>query len=316
MRILVTGGAGYIGSHVARLAAENGHECFSLDNLLTGNPDRVAGTLIKHDLSLDSVERLVELLRTHGIDAVIHLAARKQVGESVSEPELYYRDNIGGLANLLLAMREANVLRLIFSSSAASYGMPDVESVSESQNCQPINPYGQTKLIGEWMVENAAIWGLRAVSLRYFNVAGTGWDDLADTATLNLIPIAIDRLRSGKSPVVFGTDYPTPDGSCIRDYVHVHDLARAHLDAIGYLEREQREPVFNVGTGRGASVIEVLDALRAASGLDFEIEFGERRAGDPPRLVANVGLIERELGFRAKFDLEEIVRSAWSAAAQ
>jgi UDP-glucose 4-epimerase len=316
MRILVTGGAGYIGSHVARLAAEHGHECFSLDNLLTGKSDRVAGTLLKHDLSLDSVERLVELLRAHDIEAVIHLAARKQVGESVSEPELYYRDNIGGLANLLLAMREAKVMRLIFSSSAASYGMPDVESVSESIDCRPINPYGETKLIGEWMVRNAGVWGLRAVSLRYFNVAGTGWNDLADTATLNLIPIAIDRLRSGKNPVVFGTDYPTPDGSCIRDYVHVHDLARAHLDAIGYLERERREAVFNVGTGHGASVIEVLEALRAASGIDFEIEFGDRRAGDPPRLVANVELIQREFDFKTRFDLDEIVRSAWQAGAE
>lgn len=314
MRILVTGGAGYIGSHVARLATENGHECFSLDNMLTGKSDRVAGMLLKHDLSLDPVNSLTELLRLNAIDAVIHLAARKQVGESVSEPELYYRDNIGGMANLLIAMREAKVLRLIFSSSAASYGMPDVESVSESLDCKPINPYGETKLVGEWMVRNAEVWGLRAVSLRYFNVAGTGWNDLADTATLNLIPIAIDRLRNGKNPVVFGTDYPTPDGSCIRDYVHVHDLARAHIDAIGYLERDQRAPVFNVGTGRGASVIEVLSALRAASGIDFEIEYGERRPGDPPRLVANVDLIQRELDFKARYNLDEIVRSAWQAA--
>lgn len=308
---MVTGGAGYIGSHVVRIATESGHECLSLDNLLNGDSNRVAGALLSHDLSLGSVERLAQLLSDHSIEAVIHLAARKQVGESVSEPELYYRDNIGGLANLLLAMRSANVLRLIFSSSAASYGMPDVESVSEDMPCQPINPYGETKLIGEWMVRNAAVWGLRAVSLRYFNVAGAGWADLADTATLNLIPIAIDQLRSGKNPIVFGTDYPTPDGSCIRDYVHVHDLARAHLDTIEYLERENRASVFNVGTGQGASVIEVLAALRSASGIDFEIEFGARRAGDPPRLVANVSLIQRELGFKAKFNLKEIVASAW-----
>jgi UDP-glucose 4-epimerase len=313
MRLLVTGGAGYIGSHVARLAQENGHECFALDNLLTGSSDRVAGTLLRHDLSQDSAADLAGLLTEHSIDAVIHLAARKQVGESVSEPELYYRDNIGGLANLLIAMRQAGVKRLIFSSSAASYGMPDVETVAENLDCKPINPYGETKLIGEWMARNAAIWGLRSVSLRYFNVAGAGWPDLADTATLNLIPIAIDQLRSGKNPTVFGTDYPTPDGSCIRDYVHVHDLARAHLDAIAYLEKDQREPIFNVGTGRGASVIEVLDALKLASGIDFKIEYGDRRAGDPPRLVADVDLIRRELGFVASYDLDQIVSSAWQA---
>jgi UDP-glucose 4-epimerase len=314
MRLAITGGAGYIGSHVARVATEAGHYCLTLDNLSTGNTDRVSGDFAPLDLATTTPEELAELFRTHQIDAVIHLAARKQVGESVAEPERYYRDNIGGLANLLLAMRAADVHRMVFSSSAATYGMPDVPAVTESTECKPINPYGETKLIGEWMVRNAAVWGLRSVSLRYFNVAGAGWPELADTATLNLIPIAIDQIKRGKNPVVFGTDYPTPDGSCIRDYVHVHDLAQAHLDALNYLEQENRQPVFNVGTGTGASVIEVLEKLREVSGAQFEIEYAEPRAGDPPKLVASVNLIAEHFGFTAKQGLDEIIRSAWAAA--
>jgi UDP-glucose 4-epimerase len=254
-------------------------------------------------------------MKQHQFDYVIHLAARKQVGESVQKPEEYFLENLGGLANLLLAMREVGLKSLVFSSSAATYGMPDVEKVSEDHPGVPINPYGQTKLIGELMVENAAVWGLRGVNLRYFNVAGAGSADLADTAALNLIPIAINAVKSGKAPVVFGTDYPTPDGSCIRDYVHVEDLALAHLAAVDYLAEDAQEfSTFNVGTGIGASVIEVLDALKIASGIDFEVAIGERRPGDPPRLVADVSRIEKTLGFRTKHDLASIVQSAWDAS--
>jgi UDP-glucose 4-epimerase len=301
---------------VARVAVEAGNYCLILDNLSTGNTERVSGDFVSLDLATSSPEELAALFTKHRIDAVIHLAARKQVGESVAEPELYYRDNIGGLANLLLAMRTVGVHRLVFSSSAATYGMPDVPAVTELTECKPINPYGETKLIGEWMVRNAAVWGLRSVSLRYFNVAGAGWPELADTATLNLIPIAIDQIKRGKNPVVFGTNYPTPDGSCIRDYVHVHDLARAHLDALDYLENDIREPVFNVGTGTGASVIEVLEKLREVSGERFEIDYAEPRAGDPPRLVAAVDLIAKHLDFKAQQGLDEIIKSAWAAASR
>jgi len=314
MRLAITGGAGYIGSHVARVAIEAGHYCLILDNLSTGNTDRISGEFAPLDLATTTPAELASLFKKHQIEAVIHLAARKQVGESVSEPEIYYRDNIGGLANLLLGMRDAGVHRMVFSSSAATYGMPDVLAVTEATECKPINPYGETKLIGEWMVRNGAVWGLRSVSLRYFNVAGAGWPELADTATLNLIPIAIAQIKNGSNPVVFGTDYPTPDGSCIRDYVHVHDLARAHLDALDYLDLESREPVFNVGTGTGASVIEVLEKLREVSGQQFEIEYSGRRAGDPPRLVAGVDLIAKHLSFEAQYGLDEIVKSAWAAA--
>jgi UDP-glucose 4-epimerase len=254
-------------------------------------------------------------MREHKFDSVIHLAARKQVGESVQKPEEYFLENLGGLGNLLLAMREVGLKSLVFSSSAATYGMPDVDLVSEDYPGIPINPYGQTKLIGEQMVKNAEVWGLKGVNLRYFNVAGSGASDLADTAALNLIPIAINAIKAGKAPVVFGTDYPTPDGSCIRDYVHVEDLALAHLAAVDYLVGEgQQFSTFNVGTGVGASVIEVLDALKVASGNNFEVSIGERRAGDPPRLVADVSRIDRVLGFRTKHDLASIVQSAWDAS--
>ena len=314
--MLVTGGAGYIGSHVVREALAAGHSVWAVDDLSTGVENRLDSAIELIDLNLaaaDAEARLTEILRKTQFDAVIHLAARKQVGESVEKPEEYYRDNIGGLANLLLAMRATGHNTLVFSSSAATYGMPDVDSVSESDIPTPINPYGETKLIGEWMIRNAKSWGLRGVCLRYFNVAGTGAAGLADTAALNLIPIAIGQLRRGETPKVFGDDYPTPDGSCIRDYVHVSDLAVAHIMAIDYLQQEEREfDVFNVGTGSGASVFEVLSALREASGIDFEPEVAPRRAGDPPKLVANVNRIQEVLGFKAEKNLVDIVDSAWN----
>lgn len=314
--MLVTGGAGYIGSHVVREALAAGHSVWAVDDLSTGVENRLDSAIELIDLNLaaaDAEARLTEILRKTKFDAVIHLAARKQVGESVEKPEEYYRDNIGGLANLLLAMRATDHDTLVFSSSAATYGMPDVDSVSESDVPTPINPYGETKLIGEWMIRNAKNWGLRGVCLRYFNVAGTGAAGLADTAALNLIPIAIGQLRRGETPKVFGDDYPTPDGSCIRDYVHVSDLAVAHIMAIDYLQQEEREfDVFNVGTGTGASVFEVLSALREASGIDFEPEVAPRRAGDPPKLVANVSRIQQVLGFKAEKNLVDIIDSAWN----
>ena len=316
MKLLVTGGAGYIGSHVVRLAEAAGADITVVDDLSTGITSRITCPLEQIELSQDlAVAQLTKLMSDTRFDAVIHLAARKQVGQSVEQPERYYKDNVGGLANLLSAMRATGTKKIVFSSSAATYGMPDVDTVSEDYPGKPINPYGETKLVGEWLVRAASVWGLRSVNLRYFNVAGTGFADLADTAALNLIPIAIEQIRSGKNPIVFGDDYPTPDGSCIRDYVHVHDLAAAHIRAVEYLESEERPfDTFNVGTGIGASVFEVLTALRAASGIEFEIEVGSRRAGDPPRLVADVSRIEKVLGFRCEKDLSEIVQSAWDAS--
>ncbi len=284
-----------------------------IDNLSTGLPSRLDCEVVQIDLAAESAIPELEELLSRGFDAVIHLAARKQVGESVEKPEEYFKDNIGGLANLLFAMRTTSTYKLVFSSSAATYGMPNLDLITEDADARPINPYGQTKLVGEWMVSNAKQWGLRPVSLRYFNVAGTGKSGLGDTAALNLIPIAIGQLRAGKSPVVFGNDYPTPDGSCIRDYVHVTDLAVAHLAAVDYLNKDSRPfDVFNIGTGEGASVIEVLEELKSVSRIDFSYEISERRAGDPPRLVANVDRMEKVLGIKAKHGLREIIESAWN----
>lgn len=317
MRLLVTGGAGYIGSHVVRLASQSGHSGIVVDDLSTGKASRSYWPVHELDLADSSkTAELSKLLKDSEIEAVIHLAARKQVGESVAKPEIYYRDNIAGLANLLVAMRESGVLRLVFSSSAACYGSPDVEKVSEAVPCHPINPYGETKLIGEWLVRASESWGLRQVALRYFNVAGTGWRELADTAELNLIPILIGQLHRGERARVFGSDYPTRDGSCERDYIHALDLAESHLAALEYLERpEPRERIFNVGTGSGSTVIEVIAELSKISGIKIEPELAERRDGDPAKLVADATLIQRELGFKTKFGLREIVESAWSASA-
>ena len=315
MRFLVTGGAGYIGSHVVRMAQQSGHEVHIVDDFSTGVSARVDAPVTTLDLAApEAVKEMTSLLKG-GFDAVIHFAARKQVGESVAEPEAYYQSNVGGMANLLQAMRASEVKKLVFSSSAAVYGMSDQDLVSETSTTTPINPYGETKLIGEWMVKNAKVWGLQGVSLRYFNVAGTGWGDLADTAALNLIPIAIKALQSGESPRVFGTDYATPDGSGIRDYIHVSDLARAHLSALAYLGLgEPKHSVFNVGTGSGSSVLEVLTALNTVSGLNRTPEILPSRAGDPARLVADVGLIQAELSFTCEFGLKEIIESAWKSA--
>lgn len=317
MTVLVTGGAGYIGSHVARLLMERGHQVVIADDLSTGLPSRLEGLQSAHlDLaSASAVEDIRAIIRAHDVDSVIHLAARKKVGESVELPEWYYQQNIGGLANLLEAMKSEKVDRLVFSSSAATYGMPDVYQVDEDYDCKPINPYGETKLIGEWLGRAAAkAWGLRVVNLRYFNVAGAGWPDLADTAVANLIPIAFAAIRSGKKPIVFGDDYKTPDGSCVRDYVHVHDLADAHIAALDYLHKDVREfDTFNVGTGNGSSVFEVLGEIKKVSGIDFELDVQARRAGDPPYLAADVSRIAKALGWTAKQDLSDIVRSAWEA---
>lgn len=317
MTILVTGGAGYIGSHVVRLLQQQGKRVTVIDNLSSGIQSRIGeARLVELDLAAVSAkERLVEILREDSVDAVIHFAARKQVGESVLKPEWYFQQNIGGMANLLEAMHEVGVEKLVFSSSAATYGMPDVPAVNEDTVCSPINPYGQTKLIGEWMVSNAArAWGLRGVNLRYFNVAGAGWSDLADTAVMNLVPIVFAKLAAGEKPVVFGDDYATTDGSCVRDYVHVLDLAEAHIAALDYTDNAVREyETFNVGTGTGSSVFEVINKIREVSGIDFEIDVQSRRAGDPPFLCADVSRINQVLGWKAKNGLSEIIESAWSA---
>lgn len=317
MSILVTGGAGYIGAHVVRLLTQRGEDVVVVDNLSTGRAERIgAATLVELDLTAPNAQQeLAGVIRDWGVDAVIHIAALKQVGESVADPLLYYRQNVGGMTAVLSAMEECGVKRLVFSSSAATYGMPEIETVTEDTPCHPINPYGQSKLIGEWMTTaSATAWGLRPVNLRYFNVAGAESIDLADPAALNLIPIAINKVLDGESPVVYGNDYETPDGTCIRDYVHISDLADAHLAALDSTAGSgPLEFVLNVGTGQGASVGDVLAVLSSVSGRPIEPIFAGRRAGDPPKLIADVGRIHHALGWAAKRSLDDIIGSAWRA---
>ncbi|WP_067781815.1 UDP-glucose 4-epimerase GalE [Actinomyces vulturis] len=318
MSILVAGGAGYIGAHVVRLLLERGDEVIVVDDLSYGTPDRVDGAeLVQLDVAgCGAVDALADLMEARGVSAVIHFAARKQVGESVARPGWYYQQNVGGLANMLMAMERARVDQMIFSSSAAVYGMPPVEVVDEDIEKKPINPYGETKLIGEWMMaDSERAWGLRWAGLRYFNVAGAGWDDLGDMATLNLIPMVMERLADGEAPKIFGDDYPTPDGTCIRDYIHVKDLAAAHISALDYLAsgEEMEANVFNVGTGVGASVKDVVSKVIKATGSNLEPEIMPRRAGDPPQLIGNPERIGRILKWKAEYDLDDIVESAFSA---
>jgi UDP-glucose 4-epimerase len=317
MTILLTGGTGYIGSHVVRLLQQRGDEVVVVDDLSEGIEARIGNTkLVRLDLAAnDSVEKLNRVFAEQKVHAVIHLAARKKVGESVERPDWYEKQNVGGMKNLIQAMRESAVDRLVFSSSAATYGVPDVAQVDEDFDCKPINPYGQTKLDGERLSQSAAKdWGLRQVSLRYFNVAGTGWQELMDTQAANLVPIVFQSLAQGVSPRVFGNDFPTPDGTCVRDYVHVLDLAQAHLAAIDYLERDERPfDVFNVGTGVGSSVLEVIQEVASVSQTEIVPIIEPRRPGDPAALAANVSRIQNVLGWRAKHNLHDIIKSVWEA---
>ena len=317
MTTLVIGGAGYIGAHVVQLLLEGGESVAVVDDLSTGFRNRIGDApLIEQDVTADgAVEVLEREMRERGVKAVIHFAAHKQVGESVEKPEMYWHDNIGGLANVLEAAARAGVRDFVFSSSAAVYGTPDVDLVDEELECRPINPYGATKYVGEWMLADAErAHGMRTVALRYFNVAGAGSPELADSLVMNLVPIVLDTLECGKSPKVFGNDYDTPDGTCIRDYVHVEDLADAHVAALGYLENDEREyRVFNVGTGKGSSVLEVIDAIGRAKGIEITPEIAPRRAGDPARLVCSTERIEKALGWKSSKDLDDIVRSAVEA---
>lgn len=317
MSVLVTGGAGYIGSHVVRLLQERGDEVVIVDDLVAGNADRVVGVPLRQlDLaSSDSPDVIEAILHDFDVRSVVHLAARKQVGESVDRPAWYFQQNVSSLANLLLAMERAGVLELVFSSSAAVYGSSEGSEILEGNPTTPINPYGETKLIGEWLIQDAVKpAGLRASSLRYFNVAGAGWPELGDTAVLNLVPMVFERIERGLSPLIFGDDYATLDGTCVRDYVHVLDLAEAHLATLDSLSAgHARHDVYNIGTGTGSSVREMVDAILAVSRADLVPEIRGRRPGDPAVVVADVKLIEECLGWEARRGLTEIVTSAWES---
>jgi UDP-glucose 4-epimerase len=314
-RWLVTGGAGYIGAHVVRALHEAGEQAVVLDDLSTGAADRVgdAELVVGSVLDEDLVRRT---LRDNDVAGIVHIAAKKQVGESVEQPLYYYEQNVVGTVRLLSAAVTEGVRSFVFSSSASTYGMPDADVVDEDAPMQPMSPYGETKVLGEWAARAVATTGaLRAVSMRYFNVAGTATPELGDPGVFNLIPLAFRALTAGEAPKIFGADYPTPDGTCIRDYIHVGDIATAHVTAAQQLAEGDGPAyqVFNIGRGVGSSVREVLDVVRDVTGIETEPVVVDRRAGDPARCAASVERIRAELGWEARHDLHDMVASAWAA---
>lgn len=315
MTWLVTGGAGYIGSHAVRQLRAAGHNAVVLDDLSTGRPDRLPLDVPLVVASVADRAAVADTLRRYRVEGVVHLAARKSPAESVARPEWYHRENVGGLRCLLAAMADHGVSRLLFSSSAAVYGIPATPVVSERSPTAPINPYGETKLLGEQLVARAGIErGLSFVVLRYFNVVGAAEPELADRQPTNLVPIAFTALAAGQPLTVTGADYPTRDGTGVRDYIHVEDLAAAHVVGVGRLAAGPTTgAVYNVGTGRGYSVLEVVDRIGAVTGQPLAYRMGPRRPGDPPSVIADAGLIRRELGWQARYDLADMIESTWRA---
>lgn len=315
MTWMVTGGAGFIGAHVVRAMIAGGQQVVVFDDLSTGSADKVpAGVPLVTGSVLDR-EALDAAIRDHGVTGVVHIAGKKQVGESVERPLHYYKENVTGLEVLLESMVAGGVDRLVFSSSAAVYGMPDVDLVTEQTPCAPMSPYGETKLIGEWLIHAAArAHGLRCASLRYFNVAGAASPELADAGVFNLIPMVFERLEAGESPRIFGDDYATPDGTCVRDYIHVEDIASAHLAAARRLQDAEpgTDLTLNIGRGEGSSVREMVDRiLKVTDNGAVTAEVTARRPGDPARVVAGADRIREELGWSARFGLDEMIESAW-----
>jgi UDP-glucose 4-epimerase len=314
---LVTGGAGYVGAHVVRAMGQAGFDVIVLDDLSTGDASRVPGVPLVQGSVLDG-ELLARVLHEHQIRGVVHLAAKKQVEESVRLPLHYYHQNVEGLRVLLEAITAAQVESFVFSSSAAVYGDVDTELVREDTECRPVNPYGTTKLIGEQMVGNvAAATGMRWVSLRYFNVAGTATPELTDRGAFNLVPMVFERLAAHQAPQIFGADHPTPDGTCVRDFIHVADIATAHVAAARSLaEHRVAALTANIGRGEGVSVREMIATIREVAGTADEA-WSEpvvvaRRAGDPPRVVASADRIQEVLGWTAQYGLRDMVTSAWN----
>ncbi|MEU0006959.1 UDP-glucose 4-epimerase GalE [Streptomyces sp. NPDC006314] len=313
MTWLITGGAGYIGAHVVRAMAEAGERTVVYDDLSTGVAGRLPARVpLVRGSTLDG-DRLARTLAEHEITGVVHLAAKKQVGESVGRPLHYYRENVEGLRVLLEAVTAADVPSFLFSSSAAVYGMPDVDLVTEETPCHPLSPYGETKLAGEWLVRaTGRAAGLATASLRYFNVAGAATPELADTGLSNVVPMVFEKLTEGAPPRIFGDDYPTPDGTCVRDYIHVVDLAEAHVTVARALGSSPgTELTLNIGRGEGVSVREMIDRINAVTGYDRPPAVTPRRPGDPARVVASADRIATELGWRARYDVQDMITSAW-----
>ena len=317
MRVLVTGGAGYIGSHMVKLLLESGARVSVLDDLSTGHADAVrGGHFVREDIS--DVAATAKLLTDRKIEAVVHFAACSLVAESVADPLKYYTRNVAGTTALLRAMREAAVDKIVFSSTAAVYGNPQRLPIDEEHPKDPTNPYGSTKLAIERMLaECSAAYGLQAVSLRYFNAAGAdaqaGLGERHDPET-HLIPLVLQAAAGRRAGIsVYGNDYGTRDGTCVRDYIHVSDLCVAHLQALEWLAKGGRYESFNLGNGDGATVLEVIEAARRVTGKTIKVIEAQRRPGDPPSLIADAGKARRVLGWQpARADIEGIVRDAWN----
>jgi len=314
MRVLVTGGAGYIGSVVAAQLVAAGHDVVVLDDLSTGHAGAVppGATFVKGTLRDCAAEVLAD-----GVEAVLHFAAKSLVGESVADPAKYWSNNLGGTVALLEAMREIGVRTLVFSSTAAVYGEPEGPTVRETDPTRPTSPYGASKLaVDTTLTEFGRLHGFGAISLRYFNVAGAhsldpGWLGERHNPETHLIPNVLAAASEGRPVRIFGDDYPTPDGTCVRDYIHVTDLADAHLRALGACRTGQHQ-IYNLGNGAGFSVREVIEVCRSVTGVEIEVETGPRRPGDPAVLVASSAKIQSDLGWRAERDLRAMAADAWS----
>ncbi len=318
MNVMVTGGAGYIGSHAVKQLIEAGHQVVAIDNLYRGHRQAVHPKAVFRKIGLADTPALTDTLREFAVDCVMHFAALAYVGESVSEPLIYYQNNTAGAISLLLAMKAAGVKRLVFSSTCATYGEPTEVPVVETMRQEPINPYGWSK----WCVERVlrdyspSDPQFAFASLRYFNVAGSATDGSLgedhDPET-HLIPVVLQAAMGKRDKVtVFGTDYPTPDGTCIRDYIHVEDLCAAHLVAMEALQPGDAR-FYNLGIGRGYSVKEVLDSAKRVTGLEIPVEYGMRRPGDPAVLFADAQKLRRELGWSPRYtEIDSIVATAWN----
>ncbi|MCC5829192.1 MAG: UDP-glucose 4-epimerase GalE [Phycisphaeraceae bacterium] len=317
MNVLVTGAAGYIGSHAVKWLLEQGHDVTALDNLSRGHRAAVPAGADLMQLDLAQTEAIATVLKDRKIECVMHFAALAYVGESVTEPLRYYQNNTGGTISLLQAMERAGVARMVFSSTCATYGVPERMPIVERMKQEPINPYGWSKLFVERILKDhaAAHPDFAFAALRYFNVAGCAPDGSLgedhDPET-HLIPVLLLAALGKRERVeVFGDDYPTPDGTCIRDYIHVEDLVSAHSLVMEHL-RPGDQRFYNLGIGRGYSVREIIDAAREVTGVDFEVRVGPRRPGDPPELYADPSRIQQELGFAARHtDIREVIKTAW-----
>ncbi|MET0783213.1 MAG: UDP-glucose 4-epimerase GalE [Leifsonia flava] len=315
MAWLVTGGAGYIGSHVVRAFTDAGTDVVVIDDLSSGHRSFVPDSVPSYEGTILDGELLARIFVENDITGVVHVAGFKYAGVSVQRPLHTYEQNVTATAVLLGAMADAGVGNIVFSSSAAVYGTPDTDLVTEDTPKDPQSPYGESKLIGEWLLRDQEVaTGLAHTSLRYFNVVGSGASDLYDSSPHNLFPMVFEALLDGRTPRINGTDYPTPDGTCVRDYIHVADLAQAHVVAAQRLDAgEAIEAVYNLGSGDGVSVGEIMSTIARVTGIDFEPERAPRRPGDPARIVASGEKAARDLDWRMRHTLEEMVQSAWDS---